>query len=160
MERRPNPPSVQKKIQQRQLTEASRLFQEFAPGFQKKERDSLAEQLSTLVRQAKKYFREGEIHEQERELEQAREKYEKVKSISKDYPGLSESLSRVEDAIELIRGVGEGIRVIVRLFGLFVSRLHSARHPVVGRVGWAAEVVCGVGCNAAIFSSCDRGRIL
>ena len=93
---------VQEKIQQRYLVEASRLFIESAPDIEKEERDALGEQIPTLIEQAEKYFLEGGNHEKERELEQARKKYEKVKTIAIDYPGLSESLRRVDDAIELI----------------------------------------------------------
>jgi len=93
---------VREKIQQRYLVEASRIFLESAPDIEKEARDTLGEQIPTLIEQAEKYFQEGETHEKERELEQARKKYEKVKTIAIDYPGLSESLRRVDDAIELI----------------------------------------------------------
>ena len=93
---------IRKKIQQRYLVEASRLFLESAPDIEKNERDTLGEQIPTLIEQAEKYFLEGEVHEKERELELARKKYEKVKTIAIDYPGLSKSFRRVYDASELI----------------------------------------------------------
>ena len=93
---------IRKKIQQRYLVEASRLFLESAPDIEKNERDTLGEQIPTLIEQAEKYFLEGEVHEKERELELARKKYEKVKTIAIDYPGLSKAFRRVDDASELI----------------------------------------------------------
>jgi len=96
---------IQKKIQQKHIAEASRLFQELAPDLKEDDRKQLSKHLSALTEQAENYFREADTLEIERKLEQARQKYKKVEDIAIDYPGLTEAFRRVDDAMALIRAL-------------------------------------------------------
>ena len=96
---------IQRKIRKKHVAEASRLFQESASDLEEDDREELSKQLSALVEQAKKYFREADTLEKERKLEQAREKYKKVEDIAIDYPDLPEAIRRVDDAIALVRAL-------------------------------------------------------
>ncbi len=96
---------IQEKIRQKHVAEANRLFQESAVEMEKDDRERISKQLSALVEQAEKYFREADTLETERKLELAREKYKKVEDIAIDYPELPEALRRVDDAITLVRAL-------------------------------------------------------
>lgn len=93
---------VREKIRQKNIIEASQLFQESASGMEKDDREALSKQLSILTAQAEKYFYEAGSLEKERKLEEAREKYKEVENIAVDYPGLSEAFRRIDDAMSLI----------------------------------------------------------
>ena len=93
---------IHRKIRQKRVAEANRLFQKSASDMEKDDREKISKQLSPLVEQAEKYFREAEFLETERKLEQAREKYKKVEDIAIDYPELPEALRRLDDAIALL----------------------------------------------------------
>ena len=96
---------VQQMIRQKRIAEANRLFQESASDMEKDDRERISKQLSALVEQAEKKFREADTLETERKLEQAHEKYKQVEDIAIDYPELPESLRRIEDAIALIQAL-------------------------------------------------------
>ena len=93
---------VREKIRQKHIIDARRLFQESASGLDKDDRETLGQQLSALIGQAEKYFREAGSLERERKLEEAREKYKEVENIAVDYPELSEAFRRIDDAMSLI----------------------------------------------------------
>jgi nucleoid-associated protein YgaU len=95
--------AIQKKILQKCVVEANRLFQESASDMEKDDREKLSKQLSFLVKQAENYFREADTLEVEGKLEQAHEKYKKVEDIAIDYPNLPEALKKIDDAIVLVR---------------------------------------------------------
>lgn len=95
--------AIQKKIIEKCIVEANRLFQESASDIKKDDREKLSKQLSFLVEQAEKYFREAVTFEAEGKQEHAREKYKKVAEIAIDYPKLPEALKRIDDAIALVR---------------------------------------------------------
>ncbi len=93
---------VREKIRQKHIIDALRLFQESASGLEKDEREALGQQLSALIEEAEKYFREAGSLERERKLEEARAKYKEVENIAVDYPELSEAFRRIDDAMSLI----------------------------------------------------------
>jgi len=93
---------VREKIRQKNIIDASQLFQQSASGLEKDDREILGQQLSALIEQAEKYFREAGSLERERKLEEAREKYKEVENIAIDYPELSEAFRRIDDAVALI----------------------------------------------------------
>ena len=93
---------IHRKIRQKCVAEANRLFQKSASDMEKDDREKISKQISPLVEQAEKYFREAEFLETERKLRQAREKYKKVEDIAIDYPELPEALRRLDDAIALL----------------------------------------------------------
>ncbi len=96
---------IQQMIRQKRVTEANRLFHESASDMEKDDREKISKQLSALLEQAEKYFREADTLETERKLEQAREKYKQVEDIAIDYPELPGALRRIEDAIALIQAL-------------------------------------------------------
>ncbi len=93
---------IHRKIRQKRIAEANRLFQKSASDMGKNDREKISKQLSPIVEQAEKYFREAESLEAERKLKQAREKYKKVEDIAIDYPELPQALRRLDDAIALV----------------------------------------------------------
>jgi len=93
---------IHRKIRQKRIAEANRLFQKSESDMGKDDREKISKQLSLLVEQAEKYFREAESLEAERKLKQAREKYKKVEDIAIDYPELPQALRRLDDAIALV----------------------------------------------------------
>jgi hypothetical protein len=93
---------ISRKIRQKRIAEANRLFQKSASDMGKDDRKKISKQLSPLVEQAEKYFREAESLEAKRKLKQAREKYIKVEDIAIDYPELPQALRRLDDAIALV----------------------------------------------------------
>ena len=93
---------IHRKIRQKRIAEANRFFQKSASDMGKDDREKISKQLSPLVEQAEKYFREAESLEAERKLKQAREKYKKVEDIAIDYPELPQALRRLDDAIALV----------------------------------------------------------
>ncbi len=93
---------VREKIRQKHIIDASRIFQESASGMEKADREVLSKQLSALIAQAEKYFREAGSLERERKLEEAREKYKEVENIAVDYPELPAAFRRIDDAMGLI----------------------------------------------------------
>jgi nucleoid-associated protein YgaU len=93
---------ISRKIRQKRIAEANRLFQKSASDMGKDDRKKISKQLSPLVEQAEKYFREAESLEAKRKLKQAREKYKKVEDIAIDYPELPQALRRLDDAIALV----------------------------------------------------------
>ncbi|MBW2660122.1 MAG: hypothetical protein JRC87_11125, partial [Deltaproteobacteria bacterium] len=93
---------IRKKIQQKQITEASQLFQEFSSNLREDDRRLLYEELSAVMAQAERYFGEAAALEKGRQLEKARDKYKEVENIVIDYPQLAEAFERVDDAVSLI----------------------------------------------------------
>ncbi len=93
---------VREKIRQKNIIDASQLFQESASGLEKDDREILGQQLSALIEQAEKYFREAGRLERERKLEEARAKYKEVENIAVDYPELPAAFRRIDDAVALI----------------------------------------------------------
>jgi len=93
---------IHRKIRQKCVAEANRLFQKSASDMDKDDREKISKQLSPLIEQAEKYFRKAESLETERKLEQAREKYKKVEDIAIDYPELPQAIRRLDDAIALV----------------------------------------------------------
>ena len=93
---------VREKIRQKHIIDARRLFQESASGLENDDREALSQQLSSLLEEAEKYFREAVSLERERKLEEARAKYKEVENIAIDYPELPETFRRIDDAMSLI----------------------------------------------------------
>jgi len=94
--------AVREKIRQKRIVEASQLFQELASTLDEDDRQTLNEELSTVMERAGKYFKEAVAFEKGRQLEKALEKYKEVENIAIDYPHLFEAVERVDDAISLI----------------------------------------------------------
>jgi len=94
--------AVREKIRQKRIVEASQLFQDLASTLDEDDRQTLSEELSTVMARAGKYFNEAVAFEKGRQLNKALEKYKEVENIVIDYPHLFEAVERVDDAISLI----------------------------------------------------------
>lgn len=132
---------IQQMLRQKRVTEANRLFLKSASDMKKDDREKISKQLSALVEQAEKYFREADTLETERKLEEAREKYKQVEDIAIDYPELPEALRRLDDAKALIRALEQRAERRTNRQGKQSALLTKPSHSGQYR-GWLALLAC------------------